>query len=509
MADSAPARALLRASGIAKRFGGVVALDGAEFDLRSGEVHALVGSNGCGKSTLSKIIAGAVGPDRGTLLLDERPAGFAGPADAVKAGIVTFYQELSLIPRMTVAENIYLGHEPLTRAGLIDRQALRQAAAAAIAQFAEALSERVDPGDLVAGLPADARQVVEILKVLNLPSRIIIFDEATAALDHNQVAVLFRCLRALKAEGRAIVFVSHRLDEVLEIADRVTVMRNGATVLARPAAEITRDQIVEAMVGQTNVPALAKARHTAAADVLLEAEGLEAEKLTGVSFALRRGEILGLGGLQGQGQSQLLRALYGIVPIRRGKVRLGGKPLVLKSPLAAMRRSMAYISGDRARHGVMAARSIFENLVLSLLMREGRFAVPRRRLEGEVGPILKRLKLKFANFAAPVSQLSGGNQQKVVIGRLLAIRPSVLLLDDPTKGIDLETKRDLYVMLDDLCTQGVSILLYSSDDEELLGVSDRVLVFDSGRVVAELVGEQRTQRALYRAAYARDRGHAA
>jgi ribose transport system ATP-binding protein len=509
MVDSPPAPALLRARGIAKRFGGVVALDGAEFDLRPGEVHALLGSNGCGKSTLSKIIAGAVGADRGVLLLDERSVAFAGPADAVDAGIVTFYQELSLIPQMTVAENIYLGREPLTAAGLIDRRALRQAAASAIAQFSDALSDGVDPDNLVADLPADERQIVEILKVLNLQSRIIILDEATAALDRNQVAVLFRHVRALKAEGRAIVFISHRLDEVLEIADRVTVMRNGATVLTRLAAEISRDQIVEAMVGQTDAARAAKARHSTAAEVALEADALEAEKLNGVSFKLCRGEILGLGGLHGQGQSQVLRALFGIIPIRRGKIRLGGKPLDPKSPLMVMRRSMAYISGDRARHGVLSIRPIFENLVLSLLARDRRFAVARRRLEGEVGPIVERLKLKFESFAAPVSQLSGGNQQKVVIGRLLAIRPAILLLDDPTKGIDLQTKRDLYALMDDLCAQGVSILLYSSDDEELLAVSDRVLVFDAGRIVAELTGEQRTQLALYRAAYASGRSHAA
>src|SRR5579872_888945 len=301
MADAGPA--LLRASGIAKRFGGVVALDGAEFDLRAGEVHALVGSNGCGKSTLAKIISGAVGADGGSVLLEDRRVAFAGPAEAASEGIVTFYQELSLIPQMTVAENILLGREPLTAIGLVDRRALRRAAGAAIAEFAEALSAGVDPDDLVAELSADERQIVEILKVFGLRSRIVIFDEATAALDRNQVAVLFRHVRALKAEGRAIVFISHRLDEVLEIADRVTVMRNGSTVLTRTPAELTRDQIVEAMVGQLGAPQEAKARHAARPEIALEAEGLDADKLAGVSFKLRRGEILGLGGLHGQGQS--------------------------------------------------------------------------------------------------------------------------------------------------------------------------------------------------------------
>jgi ribose transport system ATP-binding protein len=502
LSEREPAPPILSARAIRKRFGGVVALDGAEFQLEAGEVHALLGSNGCGKSTLCKIIAGSVGADAGDLLLDGRPTAFAGPADAAAAGIVSFYQELSLIPRMTVAENIHLGREPLTAAGLIDRKALRAMTAAAMADLGAAQGGAVDPDDLVADLSADQRQIVEILKVLAMPSRVIIFDEATAALGREQVAVVFERIRALRAEGKAIIFISHRMEEVLEIADRVTVMRDGATVLTRRGAETSREEIVGAMVGEAGLIAAGAARHSAGAEIALEAGGIEGPKLAGVSFTLRRGEILGLGGLHGQGQSELLRALFGMLPIRRGAVRVAGKPLDPKSPLAVMRRSIAYVSGDRARHGVMAIRPIFENLVLSLLVRDRRFAVARRRLEDEINPIIAELKLKFSALGAPVSELSGGNQQKVVIGRLLAIKPSILLLDDPTKGIDLQTKQDLYAIMDSLCAQGVSIMLHSSDDEELLAVADRVLVFDAGRIVAELTGEQRTRLALYRAAYA-------
>ncbi len=493
---------VLEASGVRKQFGGVIALAGAEFALEAGEVHALIGPNGAGKSTLCKIIAGSVAADAGRVALNGKPVVFASPREAAAAGIGVFYQELSLIPEMTVAQNIYLGREPRGRAGLVDRDALREAAAGALAQFTAVLGGRVDPETRVADLSADQSQIVEILKVLAANPRIIIFDEATAALDRNQVDAVFQRIHALKAEGRSVIFITHRMDEVFEIADRVTVMRNGTTVMTRPTADTGRDELVTAMVGEAIAGRSDRARHAPSEDVALEVEDLNSEKLSAISFKLRRGEILGLGGLHGQGQSELLRALFGATPIRTGTIRVGGQPLKPKGPRKAMRRSIAYISGDRARHGVMAIRPIFENLVVSLLARDRRLTVARRRLEGEIAPIIERLKLKFSSLEAAVSELSGGNQQKVVIGRWLATKPTVLLLDDPTKGIDIRTKDDLYATMDELCSQGVSIVLHSSDDEELLSVADRVLVFNGGRIVAELTGEERTRFALYSAAYA-------
>jgi len=492
---------ILEASGIRKQFGGVVALDGAQFTLDAGEVHALIGSNGCGKSTLCRIIAGSVAADAGRLLIDGHPVSFAGPRQAANAGIGVFYQDLSLIPEMTVAENIYLGREPSGPAGLVDGVALRAAAGAALAQFSEVMGTGVSSDTRVADLSADQSQLVEVLKVLAADPRVVIFDEPTAALDRRQVDAVFGCIRALKARGRAVIFITHRMDEVFEIADRVTVMRNGATVLTSPTSKASRDALVAAMVGEL-VPVHARTLgHASGEAVAMEGRGLTTAKLDHVSFQLRRGEILGLGGLHGQGQSELLRVLFGALPIRSGTVVVDGRPLLPTGPRAVMRRSVAYISGDRARFGVMAIRPIFENLVISLLARERRWRVARKRLELTVAPFVARLKLKFSSLRSAVSELSGGNQQKVVIGRWLATRPSVLLLDDPTKGIDIQTKDDLYTTMDELCTQGVSIMLHSSDDEELLAVSDRVLVFNGGRVVAELSGDERTRFALYKAAY--------
>jgi ribose transport system ATP-binding protein len=499
---------ILEASGIRKQFGGVIALAGAQFALEPGEVHALVGSNGCGKSTLCKIIAGSVAADAGSVRLDGREVSFGDPRQAAAAGIGVFYQELSLVPAMTVAENIYLGREPRTRAGLVDRQAAQRATAAALDQFREVIGAGVHPDVRIADLAPDQSQLVEILKVLAANPRILILDEATAALDRHQVDAVVRRVQALKAQGRAIIFITHRMDEVLEIADRVTVMRNGLTVLTRPIAETSREQIVAAMVGEAVPAERRERRHAPSEEIALQVEHLSAGKLAGVTFEARRGEILGLGGLHGQGQSALLRALFGALPLKTGTVRVGGEGLIPASPRAVMRRSIAYVSGDRARYGVMAIRPIFENLVISLLARRRSAVVRAERLERETRPFIERLKLKFSSLRSAVSELSGGNQQKVVLARWLATRPQVLLLDDPTKGIDIQTKEDLYATMDELCAQGVCILLHSSDDEELLGISDRVLVFNGGHIVAELTGERRNRQALYQAAYAAERAAA-
>ncbi|MGL4961630.1 MAG: sugar ABC transporter ATP-binding protein [Inquilinus sp.] len=499
-----PAPPLLEASAIRKRFGGVVALERGDFALRAGEVHVLIGSNGCGKSTLCKIAAGAVGPDAGRLLVDGREAAFASPRAAAAAGIGVFYQELSLVPQLTVAENILLGREPGRgfAGGFVDQGALRRRAEELIARFGDVCGPGFGPDAPAGELSADQRQIVEILKVLAQDARILIFDEATSSLDARQVAVFFDIVRRLKEEGRGIIFISHRMDEIFAIGDRVTVMRNGATVATLAIAGTSRDEILRHMVGAALTADFERpGRPPATGEPILSVRALSNDRLSGVSLELRRGEILGLGGLHGQGQSALLRALFGADLALSGTIEIGGKRAVPRRPADAIRRGIAYVSGDRGRHGVFPVRPIFENLVLASAARTRSPWVDRAGFIARVGPVLRRLKLKFPGFGAPVATLSGGNQQKVVIGRWLAAGPGILLLDDPTKGIDVETKHDLYRIMADLCAEGVGIILYSSEDEELLGNADRVLVFNGGRIVTELAGDRLTEFELYRAAY--------
>lgn len=492
--------ALLQADGIRKRFGGVRALEDGRLELLPGEVHVLIGSNGCGKSTLCKVIAGAVAADEGGLQVDGRPAAFASPHQAAAAGIGVFYQELSLVPQLTVAQNILLGREP-RRGGFVDDRAQRQMVEAALARFGEVGGPGLESDALVGDLPADQRQIVEILKTLAQDARILIFDEATSSLDARQVAVFFGIVRQLKAEGRGIIFISHRMDEVFAIGDRVTVMRNGVSVATLPLAETTRDEILRHMVGSEMQADYQRPERQAAGEIVLSVDGLATDRLAGVSLQLRRGEILGLGGLHGQGQSELLRALFAAVPVRDGAITLEGQRLIAHAPAAAIRRGIAYVSGDRGRHGVFSIRPVFENLVAATLTKQRRWLLGRSAFLARATPILERLKLKFSRLGAPVSELSGGNQQKVVIGRWLATQPALLLLDDPTKGIDVEAKHDLYRIMEELREVGVGIILYSSEDAELLGNADRVLVFNGGRVVRELAGEALTEFALYEAAY--------
>ncbi|HKJ95704.1 MAG TPA: sugar ABC transporter ATP-binding protein [Gammaproteobacteria bacterium] len=486
-----------------KRYGAVAALQDAELHLRAGEVHVLIGANGSGKSTLCKLVAGSVAPDSGTLLIDGRPVRLSGPSDAADAGVSVFYQELSLVPQLTVAQNIFLGREPANR-GFSDEGAMRDGARTLIEPFADVVGRDYGPDRLVAELTPDQRQVTEILKALSQDGRIVLFDEATAALDQRQVKVFFDVIRRLRDEGRAVVFISHRMDEIFAIGDRITVLRDGRTVAALDVADTDRDEVVRAMVGDTPAAETGDAapRNRAAAGApLLTAEAFSCGRLRDAEVTVHAGEIVGLGGLHGQGQSALLRGLFGALPARGRILGANGVPLAIGSPRRAMRAGFAYISGDRGRDGLLPTRSVFQNLILAHVNREGTHLVRPGRLRSRLDAIVQRLRTTFAAYGAPVTSLSGGNQQKIVIGRWLAAAPRVLLLDDPTKGVDLQAKADLYRILHDLASDGVAILFHSSDDAELLEISDRVLVFNGGRVVSELTGERLNRFELYKAAY--------
>ena len=494
---------ILEASGVDKRFGAVVALQDARLAVAPGEVHVLIGSNGSGKSTLCKIIAGSVVSDAGELQIEGRAMEISGPRDAERAGVRVFYQELSLVPQLSVEENLFLNALPRRGPGLLDRRAMRNRAVALVEPFAGVTGNGFKLDTPVQQLRNDQRQIVEILKTIATDARIYIFDEPTSSLDKRQVTVFFNLVRHLRAQGKAIIFISHRMDEIFEVGDRVTVLRDGRTVACLRLAATDRDTLVEHMVGgriaaAPSQPSLAAPSNEGA---VMEVNHLAGHRLTDISFTLRRGEILGFGGLHGQGQSRVLRILFGAETARDGDIRMVNGRRQPGKPADAIRQGLAYVSGDRGRDGVLLARSILENLVAADLTKHKRFFLSPRGMTRQIEPIVKRLKMRFSGFGAPISSLSGGNQQKAVIGRWLAVRPAVLLLDDPTKGIDLQSKADLYGIMRVLAAEGVSMILYSSEDAELLGIADRILVFNGGRIVKTLAGEEMTPFNLYQAAY--------
>jgi ribose transport system ATP-binding protein len=483
----------LSAQHLVKRYGGVVALADGSLDVESGEVVALMGANGSGKSTLGKIITGAVVPDGGRLLLDDKEARFSSPQAARRAGISAVYQELSLVPDMTVAENVWLANEPVAM-GRVRRKERKERTTRLLSLFEGALGSTVGPDSLVSDLSPSDRQIVEILKALSREPRVMILDEATASLGAQQVERLFELVREWKSRGMALIFISHRMEEIFQIADRATVLRSGSTVGAEVLKETTEEHLVGLMIERG--VAERRVEHATGGEktVLLETGDLRSPVLNGVSLQLREGEILGLGGLQGQGQSDLLLALFGAVP-HSGTVRLAGEEVHFSRPRKAMQQGLAFVPGDRGAEGLLPIRSILENLLLPSWSRYG-ILLNMRKARNDSEEVSQGLSLKMGSLDHPVSSLSGGNAQKVVLGKWLMRDPKVLLLDDPTKGVDVGAKGEFYKILSDLRQRGVAILLHSSDDEELLGLCDRVLVMRDGAVRRELSGDDLNKSAL-------------
>jgi ribose transport system ATP-binding protein len=486
----------LSAHNVVKRYGGVVALSDASVEIRSGEVLALIGANGSGKSTLSKIINGVVVLDGGQLLLDGQPVKFTSPKAAKNLGISTVFQELSLVPQMTVAENIWLTREPLARGRLVDHKTLHRKTEELLALFEGMFKSDLTPDMPVGPLPPDEKQIIEILKAISFNPRLLILDEATASLDSRQVQRLFELVTRWKEEGKAIVIVSHRMEEIFQIADRYTVLRNGKTVGEGSIKEVTTRELVSLMVQGVTAENVVQrirpsAQELAERKVQLDVKELRADALHGVSFQLHEGELLGLGGLKGQGQHQLLLALFGDIP-HSGSVTLNDAPIHFTHPQQAKRRGLGLVPGERAKEGLLLIRSILENFLIPS-WREYGFPLRIGKARQQATAMSTSLSLKMAGLDAPVNSLSGGNAQKVVIGKWLLRDPRLLMLDDPTKGVDVGAKADFYKLLAQLCEQGKSVLLYSSDDEELIGLCDRVLVMHDGKVRAELVGDSLTK----------------
>lgn len=486
----------LCAQNIVKRYAGVVALSDGNLEVNSGEVVALIGANGSGKSTLSKIITGVVALDQGQLLLDGLPVQFSSPQAAKKMGITAVYQELSLIPQMTVAENIWLSKEPLKAGGLVNTTEIKHRTEELLALFGDTFHSSLNPDVQVASLHADEKQIVEIIKAINLQPRIIILDEATASLDSRQVQRLFELVSEWKTRGMAVVFVSHRMDEIFRIADRFTVLRNGRTVGSGLMGEINEREIVELMIQDADASKVVQhdrrtAKSFAGKQIRLSVEDLKTNVLKGISFEVHDGELLGIGGLQGQGQRNLLHTIFGDIPYT-GTITISGERVHFTHPRQAIKKGVALVPGDRAREGLLFIRSILENLMLPSWKKYGS-PLRIKKARQDADRIARDLSLVMSELDSPVSSLSGGNAQKVVIGKWLLRNPRLLLLDDPTKGVDVGTKAEFYKLLSELSEQGTTILFYSSDDEELLGLCDRVLVLHDGAIHSVLAGDRLTR----------------
>jgi len=496
---------LLQMRGVSKRYGGVRALSEAVLDVEPGRIHAILGENGAGKSTLIKIMAGVVAPDEGTMHLDGRPVVFSGPAAANAAGIVCVFQELSLIPDLSVADNIAISNPP-RRFGLIDRRAQRRMAEQALAR---AGADDIHPLALVKDLSLSRRQMVEIAKALARKPRVLILDEATSALTAADVTKIYGVLKRLRGDGLALLYISHRMHEIAELADDCTVFCNGRSVASYRAGTKTDEEVIELMIGRRAGGApIAKRRAAAAGSApaaasgtpRLDVRGLSwTHRLNDVSFQLRAGEVVGLGGLDGQGQRELLLGLFGVLRGASGELRIDGQPVRIGGPGVAKRESigMALIPEDRKTEGLMLPMTVRENLSFASLGRLSRFGIVDRAAERDaVDRIAKLLQVRSDGFEVPAASLSGGNQQKLVIGKWLMMAPRIILLNDPTRGIDVGTKREIYELLRKLADDGAAILFYSTDVDELIGCCDRVLVMVEGAIRRELVGPEITERAL-------------
>jgi ribose transport system ATP-binding protein len=493
----APAEPLLELRRASKRYGGIAALTEVDFTAYPGEIHAVLGENGAGKSTLIKIAAGVTDATEGEVLVEGRKVSFTSPTDAMKAGVVCVFQELSLLPDMTVADNLSIADPPL-RNGFIHAGAQR---ARAVELLHRVGCEDVHPQELVKNLPLSRRQMVEIAKALAKKPKLLILDEATSALTAKDVERIYLIIRELRAEGVGILYVSHRMHEIEALADVATVFRNGRKIETFRKGERTVRQIIQMMIGrEVSHQYPPKPPYDGNRTPALTVQGLNwGRELSDISFTAGKGEIVGLGGLDGQGQRELLLALFGVLRGVEGTVTIDGENLPLSGPRQAMAAKLpvALIPEDRKVEGLMLPMSVRDNLTLASLpqLRSG-LGIDRAREGQAVKAMIERMQIKAPDVAAPVATLSGGNQQKVVLAKWLMTEPGIILLNDPTRGIDVGTKQEIYKLLRSLAAEGRTIIFYSTDYAELIGCCDKVLVLYNGRIARELKGEECTEHNL-------------
>jgi ABC-type sugar transport system ATPase subunit len=482
---------ILELEHISKKFPGVQALQDVRFDVCAGEVHALLGENGAGKSTLIKIISGVHRPDTGEIRIDGNRVSFSNPREAQTRGVATIYQELSLYPELTVAENIFMGHAPRGLLGSVNWREMRQRAREILLSLD---ITDLDVDEKIGGLSVGKRQRVEIAKALSLNARILIMDEPTAALTEADVQRLFGIVRRLRERGVGIIYISHRLEEVFTLSDRVTVLRDGQYVGTKPTSEVSSDELIRMMVGRTVENMFPKV-HAVIGDPVLEVRDLWRKPICrGVSMTLRAGEIVGLAGLVGSGRSEFAQTVFGFSPAQSGEIFLNGQAVKIRNPGEAMRYGIAYVPEDRGTQGLIRQMRLRENVSLAILRTLTRTGFVAGKAERDLASeSIDQLSIRAYSSEQVVNKLSGGNQQKVVVAKWLASKPKVLIMDEPTRGVDVGAKAEIHRLLGELAQSGIAILMISSELPEVLGMSDRVIVMREGRVVAEFDRTAATQ----------------
>jgi len=488
--------------GIEKSFPGVRALNQCRFELRAGEVHALVGENGAGKSTMMKILTGVYRKDAGRIVYKGREADFPNTKAAQQNGIGIIHQELNLMPHLTVAQNIYIGREPRRKIRLfLDEKALEDKVRALFRR----MNLDLDPRVKVSELTVAKQQMVEIAKALSFESEVLIMDEPTAALTTGEIEELFRTIGQLKASGVGIVYISHRMEELQRISDRITVMRDGCYIDTVPMAEVSVERIISMMVGRELYPSADRVRIADSAETVLEVRDLNRDKaLHGISFSLKKGEILGFAGLMGAGRTEVARAIFGADRIDSGDILVRGKPVRIRNPHDAVRHGIGYLSEDRKRFGLLVEMDVKSNVAIASYAKLKRFGWMRRMsIESSAEQVVDALKVKTPSVHQKVKFLSGGNQQKVVIGKWLTRDSDILIFDEPTRGIDVGAKGEIYKLLEELAGQGKSIIMISSELPEILRMSDRVIVMCEGRITGQLSREDADQEKIMKLATSR------
>lgn len=490
MTTQSPPIPRLEMRGISKKFNGVPALTNVNLTIYPGEVHALMGENGAGKSTLMKILAGAYETDEGEIQIDGQTLKISDPKVARQAGIALIYQELNVAPNLTVAENIFMGSE-FTKGYLLDRDRMNQQAA----QVLKSLGASFSPNDVVSSLSIAEQQQVEIARALKDNSRILVMDEPTAALSDRETERLFELIRKLRADGIAIIYISHRMEEIYALADRISVLRDGEYVGSLTREEISSERLVQMMVGRPVRDMFERNPDKKLGPVVLEVKKItDGRKIQPTSLTLRAGEIVGLAGLVGAGRTELSRLIFGADPKAGGEVILNGMPLKIDQPSDAIAAGIAYVPEDRKDQGLFLEMSCRQNIVLNILKREAKVGLIDFRKSGNIASqAVDNFNIRLASLENRALDLSGGNQQKLLLARWLAINPKVLLLDEPTRGVDIGAKSEIYRIISELAAQGMAILMVSSELLEIIGLSDRVLVMREGHIEGELIGKEVTQ----------------